>query len=213
MTGLILKDFYTMKKNLIYLVVMILLFSSIYTFGGDSHFADFFISIMVISILISTMSYDEFYHWDRYAAILPLSRRQMVGAKYLTALALSGLGALLSLAIAVTVQFFQGAAYTLEDLAVSAAAPLVGMLGASVILPCYYRFGAQKSRFVMMAFYGIPGILLVLVLKFAPGLMNIDSNIDIPPVPFLLGGIAITAAALAVSFLASVRILERKELK
>ena len=60
MTGLILKDLYTMKKTLIYLVAVVVLFTAIYSSAGDSHFSDFFVSIMVVSILISTMSYDEF---------------------------------------------------------------------------------------------------------------------------------------------------------
>ncbi|MCI9508828.1 MAG: ABC-2 transporter permease [Angelakisella sp.] len=213
MTGLILKDLYTMKKTLIYLVAVVVLFTAIYSSAGDSYFSDFFVSIMVVSILISTMSYDEFYHWDRYAAILPLSRRRIVGAKYLTALLFFGMGGLISLGISVAVQLFQGRGFFMDDLALVAIGPLVGMLGAAVILPCYYRFGAQKSRFVMLAFYGIPSILLVLALKFAPESLNNVPEIEITPAGIALAGVALTAAAMVVSFLVSVRILERKELK
>ena len=101
----------------------------------------------------------------------------------------------------------------MDDLALVAIGPLVGMLGAAVILPCYYRFGAQKSRFVMLAFYGIPSILLVLALKFAPESLNNVPEIEITPAGIALAGVALTAAAMVVSFLVSVRILERKELK
>lgn len=213
MTGLVLKDFMLMKKNALYIAVVILFFAGIYgSMGGDS-FVSFFVSVMVVSILISTMSYDEFYHWDRYAAILPLSRRRIVGAKYLTALLLFGMGGLISLGISVAVQLFQGRGFFMDDLALVAIGPLVGMLGAAVILPCYYRFGAQKSRFVMLAFYGIPSILLVLALKFAPESLNNVPEIEITPAGIALAGAALTAAAMAVSFLVSVRILERKELK
>ena len=135
MTGLILKDFFTLKKTLIYMVVVILLFNGIYTTAGNSHFSDFFISVMVVSILISTMSYDEYYHWDRYAAILPVSRRQIVGAKYITAFLLFAAGSLLSLALTVGITFFQGRRYSLEDLVIFAWSILVGMIGAAVVLP------------------------------------------------------------------------------
>ena len=146
-------------------------------------------------------------------AYLPLSRRRIVGAKYLTALLFFGMGGLISLGISVAVQLFQGRGFFMDDLVQTAIGPLVGMLGAAVILPCYYRFGAQKSRFVMMAFYGIPSILLVLALKFAPESLNNVPEIEITPAGIALAGAALTAAAMAVSFLVSVRILERKELK
>ncbi len=213
MTGLILKDFFTLKKTLINMVVVILLFNGIYTAAGNSHFSDFFISVMVVSILISTMSYDEYYHWDRYAAILPVSRRQIVGAKYITAFLLFAAGSLLSLALTVGITFFQGRRYSLEDLVIFAWSILVGMIGAAVVLPCYYRFGVQKSRFLMLAFYGIPSVLLVLGLRFIPGFTEKASRLEVTPEGFLLGGILLTAVALVVSFLTSVRVLEKKELK
>ncbi|MCI8653929.1 MAG: ABC-2 transporter permease [Angelakisella sp.] len=217
MTGLILKDFFTLKKTLIYMVVVILLFNGIYTTAGNSHFSDFFISVMVVSILISTMSYDEYYHWDRYAAILPVSRRQIVGAKYITAFLLFAAGSLLSLALTVGITFFQGRRYSLEDLVIFAWSILVGMIGAAVVLPCYYRFGAQKSRFLMLAFYGIPSVLLVLGLRFIPGFTEkasrLEVTLEVTLEGFLLGGILLTAVALVVSFLTSVRVLEKKELK
>ena len=213
MTGLILKDYYAMKKTLIYLAVLIVLFTCIYATMMDSHFADFFLSVMVVSVLISTMSYDEFYHWDRYAAILPLSRRQIAGAKYLVALALFGAGGLFSVGVGAGAQLLQGKGYTPDDLSQTALALVVGMIGAAVVLPAYYRFGAQKSRFVMLGFYGIPSLLLVASLKFAPGFWNDVPKVDISPAGIALGALALAAAAMGVSFLLSVRILERKELK
>lgn len=213
MTGLILKDFYTMKKTLIYLAVLMVLFTCIYSTMMDSHFADVFLSVMVVSVLISTMSYDEFYHWDRYAAILPVSRRKIAGAKYLIALAIFGVGGLFSVGVGAGAQLLQGKGYSPDDLSQTAVALLVGMIGAAVVLPCYYRFGVQKSRFVLLGFYGIPSLLLVASLKFTPGFWNDVPKADISPAGVALGALALAAAAMGVSFLLSVRILERKELK
>lgn len=213
MTGLILKDFYTIKKTLIYLAVLMVLFTCIYSTMMDSHFADVFLSVMVVSVLISTMSYDEFYHWDRYAAILPVSRRKIAGAKYLIALAIFGVGGLFSVGVGAGAQLLQGKGYSPDDLSQTAVALLVGMIGVAVVLPCYYRFGVQKSRFVLLGFYGIPSLLLVASLKFTPGFWNDVPKADISPAGIALGALALAAAAMGVSFLISVRILERKELK
>ena len=65
----------------------------------------------------------------------------------------------------------------------------------------------------MLAFYGIPSVLLVLGLRFIPGFTEKASRLEVTPEGFLLGGILLTAVALVVSFLTSVRVLEKKELK
>lgn len=213
MTGLVLKDFMLMKKNALYIAVVMLFFAGIYgSMGGDS-FVSFFVSVMVVSILISTMSYDEFYHWERYAAVLPLSRRQIVGAKYLTALLFFAIGGLYTMAIDGASLLLRGGSLSGEALLVMVLAPLTGMVGAAVTLPFYYRFGAQRSRTAMLVFYGVPSLLLVVVARFAPGLLKGGLEVSLTPGRLLAGCALFTAAALGISFLLSVRILEKKEIK
>lgn len=213
MTGLIIKDFLTIKKTLIYMIVILLIFGGVYSSLDNSYFVSFFISIMMVSIILSTMSYDEFYHWDRYAAILPLSRRQMVGAKYLSALLLFALGTGIALMVGITVPTLHGRFVELADIAVISCAPMVGILGTAVVIPCYYRFGVQESRMVMLALYGIPSLLLVVLLKFAPELFQNIDKIHINPAVIVIGLVAAVTAALAASFFISVSIVERKEFK
>lgn len=213
MTGLILKDLFVIKKTLVYLVVVMLLFGGIYSSVDNSYFMSFFLSIMTISVVISTMSYDEFYHWDRYAATLPLSRRQIVGAKYLSALIFFAGGTVLALAVGLTIPTLHGSFLTLDEVAVILTAPLVGMLGTAVVLPCYYRFGAQQSRLVMLVLYGVPSLVLVAVLRFSPQLLDGVKEAEISGAAVLGICAAVTAAALGLSYLLSVRIMERKELQ
>lgn len=213
MTGLILKDFLTIKKTLIYMIVILLLFGGVYSSLDNSYFVAFFVSILMVSIIISTMSYDEFYHWDRYAATLPLSRQQIVGAKYISALLLFALGTGIALMVGVTVPTLHSRFVEPADIAIICCAPMVGMVGTAVVIPCYYRFGVQESRIVMMALYGVPSLLLVVVLKIAPELFENVTRIHIHPAALVAGIVAVVLAALAVSFLVSVRIVERKEFK
>lgn len=213
MIGLILKDFLTIKKTLIYMVVVLLIFGGVYSSLDNSYFVAFFISIMMVSIVISTMSYDEFYHWERYAVTLPLSRRQIVGAKYISALLLFVLGTGIALAVGVTVPTLHGRFVELVDIVFICCAPMLGIVGTAVVIPCYYRFGVQESRIVMMALYGVPSLLLVIVLKIAPELFENVTGIHIHPVALVAGIAAVVLAALAASFFVSVRIVERKEFK
>ena len=213
MTGLVLKDFMLMKKNALYIAVVMLFFAGIYGSMGSDSFVSFFVSVMVVSILISTMSYDEFYHWDRYVATLPLTRRQIVGAKYLSAMLFFAAGAGASLMVGLTVPTLHGSFLTLEDACVIALAPMMGLVGAAVVIPCYYRFGAQQSRMVMLVLYGIPSLVLVVVMRFAPQLLEGVMVIWPGMAQLLVGVVGVTAVVMVLSFFLSVRILERKELK
>lgn len=213
MTGLILKDLYVIKKTITYMIFIIFIFVGVYTTIGNEYFVSFFVSIMTVSVLISSMSYDEFYHWDRYAAVLPLSKQKIVGAKYLTALLLYAGGTLFTIVVQVAVYTLRGFSFAGEDILFMSIAPLVGLIGTSVVLPCCYRFGIQQSRLIMMALYGIPSLLLVLTLKFFPELFveGVIANFSLPA--FALGLLALTVLALGISFLVTVRIMEKKELK
>ena len=82
MKGLFLKDIYVAKKNLRTFLVMILAFSlgSLAAKDSGNVFLCYGI-VMMPGITMSLISYDERYHWDRYAGAMPLSREQMVTEK------------------------------------------------------------------------------------------------------------------------------------
>lgn len=212
MTGLILKDLLMLKKTLLYMAVITLVFSGVYTSMDNDYFVIGYLSILVVSIVSSSVSYDEFYHWDRYAAILPLSRRRIVGSKYLTALLLFAMGTAFGLALMGGATALRGGRLSLENLLFVFLTPMVGLVGVAVMLPVCYRFGAQQGRIVIFVLYGVPSVLLVLALKLAPELFQREWP-QISEGVLAAGGWLFTAAALAVSFLLSVRILEKKELK
>ena len=214
MKGLILKDFLMIKKTVLYMAVIVALFGGVYTSLDSNYFLSFFLSIMMVSITISTMSYDEFYHWDRYAASLPLSRRQIVLAKFLTCYILFLAGTLFAGWLQLAVMYLKGLPFDGEVIAVMSIGPATGLIGSAVVLPCNYKFGTQKARVAMLVCYGFPSLMLVLVLRFMPELLTGagDSMAHLT----LWGIVGIVYGVMAVlqiiSFLLSVRIVERKEL-
>ena len=212
MTGLILKDFLVTKKTLVYMLVVTALFGGVYTSMDTNYFLTFFLAIMMVSILLSAISYDEFYHWDRYAATLPLSRRQMVLAKYLWSYILFFAGTVFAVWLQLAAMYLKGQSVTLDDIAVMAVAPAIGLVGTAVVLPCSYKFGVQKSRLAMMVLYGVPSLLLVMALKFMPDLFREVPAVEFSPGAFVGGFYGVMAVCQVVSILISVRVMERKEL-
>ena len=178
----------------------------------SNYFLTFFLSIMTVSILLSTLSYDEFYHWDRYAATLPVSRPKLVIAKYLGSYILFFIGAVFAAWLQLGAMYFRGESFTVDTVATMAIAPAIGLIGTAVVLPCSYRFGVQKSRLAMLVFYGVPSLLLVLALRFMPDAFARLEQVQMMPWQMVVGLYAVTAVLQGVSMLISVRVMEGKEL-
>ena len=213
MWGLILKDLYTVRKSLAYTAVIVAVFGVVYS-GSSAAFGvvGAMASMMVISVSSTTISYDEFYHWDRYAAALPISRGRVVAAKYLLILLMAAAAMLLCLAMGGLLGWLLAGEVQWVELLASAGASLaVGLLGAAVVVPLYYRFGVQQCRFALVAVYGIPALAVVLwvrVTGFSFGEAQAEGLLRLlAAAPF------IALAALGVSWLISTRVCQKKELK
>ena len=202
-----------MKKTLLYVVGVMVVFGVIYSGTSGVSVVAVMAAMMVVSIISSTISYDEFYHWDRYAATLPISRRRIITAKYLLMLLLIAAGVVLSLVVSAAMSLFSGSeAFSVEILAAMGSALAVGVLGAAVIIPLYYKFGVQRCRFALVAIYGLPTLLVVLALRLMPTpptAEQLESFVmgALVAAPFLCIG------ALVLSYFITVRIYEKKELK
>ncbi len=214
MLGLILKDLYTVKKSLIYTVVIIAVFGVVYS-GSSAAFsvAGVMASMMVVSIVSTTISYDEFYHWDRYAAALPIARRRIITAKYLLVLIMIVSATLMALAMGWFFGTFLGDGVDWVTLFASVGSSLfMGIIGAAVVIPLYYRFGVQQCRFALVAVYGIPALAVVLWIRLT-GAAITEAQLEAIIPKLLLAAPVICLAALLVSYLIAVRVYEKKELK
>jgi len=89
MIGLLLKDLYAMRQYGRTMLVMLAFFAVI-SAGLDNpatFFEGFFI-LMSMMLTITSFSYDALAKWDRYALSLPVTRKEIVGEKYLLSLVL-----------------------------------------------------------------------------------------------------------------------------
>ena len=144
MKGLLLKDFYVAKKNLRTFLVMILAFSLGSLAAKDS--GNFFLCygiVLMPGITMSLISYDERYHWDVYAGVMPLSRQQMVTEKYLLHLGM----VLVWLPVLLLLQHFQSVpAFGGSPLALLVAGLNLGLLLPGILLPIIFAVGTEKGR-------------------------------------------------------------------
>ena len=139
MKGMFLKDLYVAKKNLRTFLVMILAFSLGSLAVRDS--GNFFLCygiVLMPGITMSLISYDERYHWDTYAGVMPLNREQMVTEKYLLHLGM----VLVWLPVQLLLQHFQ----QVPAFGGSPLTLLVAGLNLGLLLPIIFAVGTEKGR-------------------------------------------------------------------
>ena len=82
MLGLIRKDFYNTRRQIILYGVMAVLYLF---FAAVQKNSSIFIGIVMMAsamLPVTALAYDERAGWDRYAAAMPLKRRDFVLEKY-----------------------------------------------------------------------------------------------------------------------------------
>lgn len=194
MKALILKDFYVLWKQ-VRLFLLIMVFVAV----ANGIFGTMFIVVWAALLPYTAMAYDEQCKWDRLAAMLPYSTKDLVLSKYVLGWLCAGAAAVLSLVI-------QTASRVLGPLSQPADPTmlLLAFCGSlcvmAVIMPMMFRFGVEKARWVMM-------LLIFLVCGGTGALtsvvIDVGSSGPALPAPVLallpLAALVLTAVSIPVS--------------
>lgn len=215
MSGLVLKDFLMLRKSLKIYAGLLAVYLVLAVFGMMQ--VSFIASMMTVIIMVlplSAFSWDELARWDRYAMSLPLGRRRVVGARYLTALLLALCAGALGLVVCVVSSILDGGGLA-EGTAVLAAALTSGLVVLDLMLPLVYKLGHERARPWLLAIVFAPIVALAAAARFGVLDRADFSWIERLSPPAFLGLAALfPALALAgfgLSFLVSCRIAEGKE--
>lgn len=207
MRGLLLKDILMLKSYSRTLGVLIVIYlisgiawDNVYFFAGMS-------GILCVMMVMSSFSYDHYAKWEKYGACLPVTRSDMVGAKYLLALVMTTIGAAITaLMYLIFMLVRKGDLSTLLPITLGTTA--AGMFLMLVLLPCIFKFGPEKARMVLM----MAGVMIALIVTL--GAVLSPENIDDRIVKGVLWGIIplFEIAGFYLSYKLSCRIYAKKEL-
>lgn len=207
MNGMVRKELYLFKSIgksylLVLSIFIILTLMGLY----EASFAGTMIVLLLTMAPVTTCSYDELAGWDKFAAATPAGRAGIVKGKYIFALLMAALSLVLILAINGALILLGRGDNDIGTLPQAVGLISCGLLILSILLPLTFRFGAQKSRVLM--------ILVMAVLVSAVGALLLigrkTADIDLSSLYLLSPGLA--AAAMAVSYVVSKRIYDKKEL-
>ena len=202
MIGLLKKDLYTLKAQ----IKIFLVFFAIYGVWSvaDSNMSMFsYMTIMMgIFITITSISYDERSHWNKYALTLPITRKELAISKHV--LAYLSLIASSILPVIVTIIFRTGSLQSsLQTYSILLSGTLIII---SILLPINLKLGVEKARFVIILFALVPSALGIILDKIGvedPSIETLDK------IAILLPIMAIIVAVLTT--LLSIHIVNNKE--
>ena len=215
MTGLVLKDILVMRPTLKTYALFLAFYLLLAIMGVfDISLVTTMINVIIMMLPIGAFSYDEAAKWDRYAMSLPLSRRRIVGARYLFVLLMALVAASFGLLAGVFVSM-AGEGVLMEALASILLSLGIGLCIADILLPLSYKLGPERARPYLYLVVFVP--LIMLFGGYKLGLLDeVDLSWigSLPDVGILLLFSLVplgALAGLAVSFLISCRIVEQKE--
>lgn len=201
MKGLMKKDFLMLWRASRAFLLICVLFIAMSAISQDN-IIFLFMPIMISGLLPSTLlSYDERCKWQEFSGALPVSRAQLVSAKYLLGLGCMTFILLVTLIVHLIVRRFP-------------PQTLLSMLGAiyglslfisAVSLPMMFKFGVEKGRLWYYA-------TLVLVGGASGASAGVTTDLFSEGLPSFLWLIPVLGVVIfALSWLLAIRFYQKRE--
>ena len=155
MKGLLLKDWYMMKKYCRYYLFCAVGFVILSVMSSGNMFFVFYPCLLCGMIPVNLIGYDERSRWMQYSGTMPYAKTQIVSGKYLVGL-LAQLTILVATGIAQAVKMIVTRKFLLGDFTVLMLLMLiVSTLTSSICLPFIFKLGVEKGRtayYIMIGF-------------------------------------------------------------
>lgn len=210
MKGLIKKDFLLLKRNLKYFLIVVIIFT-IFSLDGKTFNVAFIVPFIMMTVFISTFSWDDFNNFNAYAIALPIGRKNIVKSKYISAVILIIISILLGITISLSTHVILKNAFDFQTVLSDIAGTILGLvIVLSIWLPSIYKFGVEKGR--IMLFVGV--FLIAFLVTIASKIFDFSEFINflnsLENIWFIIVPI-LTISFLTISYLISKKIYLKKE--
>lgn len=219
MKGLLKKDFCLLAGQKTTVMIVLILGIILTISEGDISFAIFYSAFVGATLAISTLSYDSYENGMAFLMTLPMQRKNYVQEKYLFVFLVSTVLSTIIFALGLIMQMISGKQDVLVETVIMFVGALLSiMVLMSIMIPVQLKFGAEKSRVIMLI---VAGVIVLggffstyLIQNFGEelqGVLNYISNIQITGVQLLVISILVMVLIVAGSMLIAVKVLEKKE--
>ncbi len=203
MKGLLLKDYYTLLKQVRFYLIFLLIFTIIPNMNLSS------IAIVYAAMLpITVIAFDERSKWDQLAAMMPYTERELVLSKYVLGYIAVAVFGVVAFALQSGIALIGHHAFTMEQgmaLLVTAAAAMILL---AINLPFMLWLGVERGRIVFMILIGVTVFLGMMSADSAKQLLA-NNTMTALQLLLLCGAAAIVTNA--ISIFASFKIYQKKK--
>ncbi len=206
MKGLLLKDWYQMRRYCRAYLFLLVVFLALSVFDDDAMFL-LYPCVLGGMMPITLQAYDEKEKWEQYAGGLPVSRAQLVAAKYLIGFAVAAALGILT-ALAQCLRMGLVGSVSASGLLAAACLPFASLLVPALILPFIFRYGVEKGR---IAYYVAVGVVCGGAVFITTG-ANAAAGVQLFSGAALPVAAVISLAGYALSWAISVRCYAKREL-
>lgn len=173
MVALILKDIYNLKKYMLSMCLMVFVVGLISQNSSSVQSVIPMGGIIFGMMIFTTFSFDDMSNWTKYALVTPVTKKDIVKAKFIVLLILSFIGIIYGLLVTLFIDFFITKSLTLENVGIYLIITLLSFsiseIFGSVAMPLVYKFGAEKARNLLLLSYLIPvgvGFAILKIIEF-----------------------------------------------
>lgn len=195
MKGLLLKDAYQIwhyAKGVI-VAAVVMMGAGVVTIMNGANFFIVYAGFLMGMMPMTLLAYDQASKFSEYSGVLPVTKEQLVGSKYIIGLC----GLVLAELFAAAALGVASLHWTAVDHALVVSTLVqVGMttlLNSAVLLPLNYRFGYEKAKYVYYLCIGMLGALMGITVSSGGILLNSI----LPAHSSALVGVVVLAAVLA----------------
>lgn len=206
MQGLLLKDWYMIKKYCRAYLLLTVIFTVVSFFGEDNLFLIFYPCLLCGVIPVNLIAYDENSRWTQYSEALPYTRAQIVSSKYLIGIFIQ-LAVMILTVIAQSIRMNMAGNFSLSELLMIALTMLsIAGLSSAICLPFIFKMGVEKGR---TAYYVMIGIVCAGAVSASMVFgEQAEAQIDLP-----IAIIAVISVAIyALSWYLSIQFYKKREL-
>lgn len=216
MKGLLLKDFALMKGQRRFFLMLLLIGMIPALAGGNVGFLTVYLPFGFCFFTISTISYDEIDNSLPFLLILPVSRREYAGEKYVYGI-ICGVGTLvLCQLLGIGYGIFHDDFLMIPYFVQGGVTAVIMIVFFAIMIPIQLKFVSEKGRIflfaIVIAVMGSIAVLNRLLHLSIEAEKAVGFLADIPVWGYILGSIVLCVLALGISYSISVKIMEKKEL-
>lgn len=165
MKGILLKDLYIAKSNILVTIVSLIVLGFGLSFLLETSALLILAPVAATTAVFISITSDAGSKWNKNVITMPVSRNQIIGEKFIFYIILAVLGIIAAL-IPCGILAVYGFDITADSLCLYGSIGISAtLLAGGISLPCAYLFDPEKSQIVfMMSFMASTGIIVVLVL-------------------------------------------------